>query len=143
MASGPARGRGIASGFSAAAGPLLVGLGLLAFAVAIVVQARTRRLTADGALVAIRRDLRWESPTGADWRPRINEAQATFEVVNRGDRPVRITETKTSCGCARPTIRPSEALGAGESGFVFLSASKLLSLPLRLTPRSRPKYNCD
>lgn len=54
-------------------------------------------------------------------------AEYTFNFVNNGDKPVRITNVKASCGCTTPGWSKEE-VPAGESGFV----------QVRYNPRNRP-----
>jgi hypothetical protein len=60
--------------------------------------------------------LTWEK-TEIELRPKPGEEEAVaqFKYTNKGDRPVRITNVKSSCGCTVPALKKNE-VAPGESG---------------------------
>ena len=67
----------------------------------------------------------WRSPLDEKIRSSFpEEAQASFEVVNSGGRPVNILEVQTSCGCAAATVEPTW-VQAGRSSIVSVKATPL------------------
>jgi hypothetical protein len=60
--------------------------------------------------------LTWEK-TEIELRPKPGEEEAVaqFKYTNKGDKPVRITNVKSSCGCTVPALKKNE-VAPGESG---------------------------
>lgn len=60
--------------------------------------------------------LTWDK-TEIELRPKPGDenAVATFKYTNKGDKPVRITNVKSSCGCTVPALKKNE-VAPGESG---------------------------
>ena len=60
--------------------------------------------------------LTWEK-TEVELRPKPGEEEAVaqFKYTNKGDKPVRITNVKSSCGCTVPALKKNE-VAPGESG---------------------------
>ena len=60
--------------------------------------------------------LAWEK-TEIELRPKPGdeEAVAQFKYTNKGDKPIRITNVKSSCGCTVPALKKNE-VAPGESG---------------------------
>ena len=48
-------------------------------------------------------------------KPGDEEAVAQFKYTNKGDKPIRITNVKSSCGCTVPALKKNE-VAPGESG---------------------------
>ena len=69
-----------------------------------------------GAASTTQAQLAWEK-TEIELRPKPGdeEAVAQFKYTNRGDRPIRITNVKSSCGCTVPALKKNE-VAPGESG---------------------------
>jgi len=62
-----------------------------------------------------RAELKWEQ-TEVELHPQIGDAEAVghFKYSNPGDKPVRFTSVKTSCGCT--TAKHKDVVAPGESG---------------------------
>lgn len=60
--------------------------------------------------------LTWDK-TEIELRPKPGDenAVATFKYTNKGDKPIRITNVKSSCGCTVPALKKNE-VAPGESG---------------------------
>ena len=60
--------------------------------------------------------LTWEK-TEIELRPKPGEEEAVaqFKYTNKGDKPVRITNVKSSCGCTVPALKKND-VAPGESG---------------------------
>lgn len=69
-----------------------------------------------GAVVNAQAQLAWEK-TEIELRPKPGEenAVATFKYTNKGDKPIRITNVKSSCGCTVPALKKND-VAPGESG---------------------------
>ena len=68
------------------------------------------------AVVNAQGQLAWEK-TEIELRPKPGEdnAVAQFKYTNKGDKPIRITNVKSSCGCTVPALKKNE-VAPGESG---------------------------
>ena len=60
--------------------------------------------------------LTWDK-TEIELRPKPGDenAVATFKYTNKGDKPIRITNVKSSCGCTVPALKKNE-VAPGETG---------------------------
>ena len=69
-----------------------------------------------GIIASANAQLAWEK-TEIELRPKPGEenAVATFKYSNKGDKPVRITNVKSSCGCTVPALKKND-VAPGESG---------------------------
>ncbi len=69
-----------------------------------------------GGLSTAHAQLAWEK-TEVELRPKPGdeEAVAQFKYTNKGDKPIRITNVKSSCGCTVPALKKNE-VAPGESG---------------------------
>ena len=69
-----------------------------------------------GAIASANAQLAWEK-TEIELRPKPGEenAVAQFKYTNKGDKPIRITNVKSSCGCTVPALKKNE-VAPGESG---------------------------
>ena len=69
-----------------------------------------------GAIASANAQLAWEK-TEIELRPKPGEqnAVAQFKYTNKGDKPIRITNVKSSCGCTVPALKKNE-VAPGETG---------------------------
>ncbi len=69
-----------------------------------------------GGIASTQAQLAWEK-TEVELRPKPGEenAVAQFKYTNKGDKPIRITNVKSSCGCTVPALKKNE-VAPGESG---------------------------
>lgn len=69
-----------------------------------------------GGLACAQAQLTWEK-TEVELKPKPGEQEAVaqFKYTNNGDKPVRITNVKSSCGCTVPALKKNE-VAPGESG---------------------------
>ena len=69
-----------------------------------------------GIIASANAQLAWEK-TEIELRPKPGEenAVATFKYSNKGDKPIRITNVKSSCGCTVPALKKND-VAPGESG---------------------------
>ena len=105
---------------------VFLGLGLLLIVGSGWTLLRGARMSAPGRLIAKESLLTWRSPAAGPIQPLAPDAaSAVFEVRNTGGTPVRITEVKSSCGCATPRVEPS-LIPAGATARVEVRAMPLL-----------------
>ena len=70
--------------------------------------------------------LQWKSPTMfVAASPSEGKAVAQFSFTNAGDHPLRITGTKTTCGCTAAVADEQRSFAPGESGEVAVSFKTL------------------
>lgn len=69
-----------------------------------------------GSVAAAHAQLAWDK-TEIELRPKPGEEEAVaqFKYTNKGERPIRITNVKSSCGCTVPALKKNE-VAPGESG---------------------------
>ena len=69
-----------------------------------------------GVMATAQAQLAWEK-TEIELRPKPGdeEAVAQFKYTNKGDKPIRITNVRSSCGCTVPALKKNE-VAPGESG---------------------------
>lgn len=67
-------------------------------------------------LATAQAQLAWDK-TEVELRPKVGEKEAVaqFRYQNKGDKPIRITNVKSSCGCTVPALKKND-VAPGESG---------------------------
>jgi hypothetical protein len=124
----------------------LAGLGSLLLLTSIAARLAAARPLPPGRLVVRYPDLTWRHPSPREESarlPKIDEAGASFEIENVGERPIRIIGVESSCGCSTTKVTP-DFLPPGQQGIVevratpFAVGERLLTVNLRtdspLTP---------
>jgi Protein of unknown function (DUF1573) len=99
----------------------MMGLGLVLAIGSATIMMIANRMEFPGKLIARKPTQIWRHPSPRRLAPRsasIEEASVAFEVENVGENPVRVLSVETSCGCARPTIKPTTVAPHGSASVV-------------------------